>query len=124
MKRGVVTFTALLCAPLAGAHHSYGGYDMDERSVLDGTLTDVHWANPHILLSVSEGDRTMTVEWMTLTGAEPTGVSKEELALGERIIVTGSRNKDPAIAIMMVVKEVELPTRGFLWERTPSRQLP
>jgi hypothetical protein len=117
----LVALLAVIYAPLAGAHHSYAGYEPDERSVLSGTLTDVLWANPHIILSVADGERTTRVEWITLTGAEITGVTRDQLAIGAPIVVTGSRNPDPAVPVMTIVKEIELPGTGWRWMRSEAR---
>jgi hypothetical protein len=112
---GLIALLATTAAPLAGAHHSYAGFEVDERHVLSGTLTDIEWGNPHIILHVSDGTRTTRVEWMTLTGAEKTGVTREQFSPGERIVVTASRNRDPEIAVMAIVKEVELPDDAWRW---------
>lgn len=117
MKRfsfALATLPVLLCAPLAGAHHSYANFEREE-SVFSGTLVEVHWVNPHILLSISDGARVMQVEWMTLTGAEVTGVSSTQFTLGKRIVVTGSRHRDPELALMSLVKEVELTDDNWRW---------
>jgi hypothetical protein len=112
---------ALLSAPLAGAHHSYADFEPDERYVFSGTLTDVEWGNPHILLFISDGARTMRVEWITTAGADRTGVIREQLAPGSRISVTGSRHRDHDIAIMTQVKELEMPAQDWRWA-PPSKR--
>ena len=112
-------YVAALWLMLAGhttfAHHSYAAYDADERYELRGVVKDIHWANPHILFTVSDGERDMRIEWITVTGAELTKVSKEQFAVGDPIVVIGSRNRDPAVAIMTVIKEIQLPTRHWTW---------
>lgn len=113
----LVALLAASCAPLAGAHHSYAGYDPDEHYVFTGKLTGIEWGNPHILLSVSSGERTMRIEWMTLTGAAKTGVTREQFTPGERIVVTGSRNRDPDVAIITMIKQIDLPDDAWRWTR-------
>ncbi len=121
VARFVVALFALPCAPLAGAHHSYADYEPDERYVFSGTLTELQWGNPHILLFVSDAERTMRIEWITVTGAELTQVEKTQFSTGERIVVTGSRNRDSKVPIMTLIKQIELPDDRWRWER-PTRR--
>lgn len=117
MKHAALMLTCMLCAAPAAAHHSYAGYDPEERHVFSGTLTGIEWRNPHILLSVSNGEQTMHIEWMTLNGADTTGVAKEQFSIGERITVTGSRNRNPNIAIITIIKQIDLPDDDWTWQR-------
>jgi hypothetical protein len=124
MKRTAVMLVALpllFCAPLAGAHHSYAEYETDAPSVFSGTVTDVQWRNPHIQLTVSDGVRSMRVDWVTITGAERTGVTADRISTGDRIVVTGARHRDPEQAIMSVIKQIELPDAAWEW-KVPVRQ--
>ncbi|MES2607100.1 MAG: DUF6152 family protein [Pseudomonadota bacterium] len=97
------------------AHHSYADYDRAERYELRGVLTDIHWANPHILFTVSDGERSIRIEWITVTGAEVTSVSKEQFAIGDAVLFIGSRNRNPDVQTMTVIKEVQLPGKDWRW---------
>lgn len=121
MPRIIPALLLLSCAPLAGAHHSYAEYETEKPSVISGTLTDVQWRNPHIQLTVSDGVRSTRVDWVTITGAERTGVSADRFAVGARIAVTGSRHRDPDLAIMSVIKQIDLPDANWQW-KPPARQ--
>ena len=121
MPRVILALLMLLCAPLAGAHHSYAEYETDKPSAFSGTLTDVQWRNPHIQFVVSDGVNTLRVDWVTVTGAERTGVSPEQFPLGARIAVTGSRHRDPSQAIMSVIQQIDLPDANWQW-KPPARQ--
>jgi hypothetical protein len=116
MKPIAVMLVAMLSAPSVGAHHSYTGYDLDERYVFNGTLTDVKWGNPHILLFVSDGTTTMRVEWITTTGADVTGVTQGQLAPGQRITVIGSRHPDPDVATMAAIKQLQIVDKDWRWD--------
>ena len=104
-----------LAAHTAAAHHSYADYDRAERFELRGVLTDIHWANPHIVFTVSDGQHDVRVEWITLTGAELTGVERDQFAVGDAVSITGSRNRNPDVPIMTVIKEIRLPASGWRW---------
>jgi hypothetical protein len=124
MNRIVVvpaSLLALLGTPLALAHHSYAEYETDTPSVLAGTIREVQWRNPHIQLLVSDGVNTTRVDWVTVTGAERTGVSEDRFPVGARITITGSRHRNPEQPIMSVVKQIDLPDANWQW-KPPVRQ--
>lgn len=68
--------TRLLLASVAAAawtlpgwsHHSHGNYDLTQYIDMEGTVTEVHWINPHtwIYLEVVDEDGAATI-W-TLEG--------------------------------------------------------
>ena len=104
-----------LMAHTAAAHHSYADYDRAERFELRGVITEIHWANPHIVFTVSDGEHDTRVEWITLTGAERTSVQRERFAEGAPVAIIGSRNRNPDVRIMTVIKEIRLPASGWHW---------
>lgn len=104
-----------LAAHGAAAHHSYADYDRAERFELRGVLTGIHWANPHIVFTVTDGENDMRIEWITLTGAQLTGVQRERFAVGDAVSVIGSRNRNADVRIMTVIKELALPAQGWRW---------
>ena len=105
----------LLLPTTAAAHHSYADYLRDESFEFSGTITEVLWANPHIIFTVTDNNAAMRVEWITTVGANRTGVSREQLAVGNQITVTGSRNRDPDKKIMTLVSELAMPGHDWLW---------
>ena len=102
-------------ASVAGAHHSYSDYDRDERFVLTGIIKEVHWANPHIMFIVDDGTQDVQVEWVTVNGADRTGVKRTQFAVGDEFVVIGSRHREPDMMVMTVVKELRLPQKGWEW---------
>lgn len=116
--RHCITILLALCAAPAGAHHSYADFDTETRFVLSGTLTDVQWTNPHILLFVSDGQRTWRVEWVTITGADVTAVSREQFTPGEAITLVGSRHRNAAVPVVARVQQINLPDDNWHWEPT------
>lgn len=109
------TAALLLVASLAQAHHSYADFDRAERFELNGVITDIHWGNPHILLTVHNGEYDVRVEWVTTAGADKTGVENGRFVRGDRITVVGSRHLDPSVHIMTLVKELRLPQHQWQW---------
>jgi hypothetical protein len=86
-------------ASAALAHHSPSAYDMGGAPVtVQGTLTNVDWANPHIYLTLEtvgpNGQRvTQQVEAVSISLAQATGLTRDVLALGSAVVVQGFPNR-------------------------------
>jgi hypothetical protein len=85
--------------PLAG-HHSFAAEFDDTKPVkMTGTIAKVEWTNPHIwfYLDVKNQDGTTTT-WGFAGGAPGQlmrrGIVKDQLKLGETVVVEGFRAKD------------------------------
>ena len=102
------------CGPLF-AHHSEANYERNERYEFTGTVTDVRWGNPHILFDLSNDAELMHIEWVTVAGADKTGVSAQQISAGDQITVIGSRNRDPDVHTMTVIKELSMPAKNWHW---------
>jgi|GEM_PF-769712 len=105
----------LFFSQLSLAHHSEAGFDPEQRYVFEGVITDIFWGNPHILFTVDDGTTAMRIEWVTVAGADKTQVEASRFHRGERMIVIGSRNVDPAISVMTSIKELQLPEQDWQW---------
>jgi hypothetical protein len=82
------------------AHHSFAAEFDDTKPVkVTGTITNVEWKNPHIwfYIDVKNPDGTVT-NWGFAGGAPGQlmrrGITKDQLKLGETIVVEGFRAKD------------------------------
>jgi hypothetical protein len=109
----VVSITGF-CGPLL-AHHSYSDYELDERYGFTGTVTAVRWSNPHILFDVSNDDELMHIEWVTTAGADKTGVTARQIEVGDTITFIGSRNRNPDVHTMTLIKEILMPAKNWQW---------
>jgi hypothetical protein len=84
---------SLLCVcGLAFAHHSRAFYDMTTEVVIEGTVTDLEWKNPHISMTVqTEGangaDRLQEIEMMSVSEAKSMGLSRDAIAEGSHVVV-------------------------------------
>jgi hypothetical protein len=97
------------------AHHSYADYDRDQRFEFTGTVTAVRWGNPHILFDVSDGTEVMRIEWVTTAGADKTGVAEQQIQAGDQLTAIGSRNRNPEVHVMTVIKELSMPAKNWQW---------
>jgi hypothetical protein len=119
MAKAVLLLLALMsiagfCGPLL-AHHSYADYELDERYEFAGTITAVRWGNPHILFDVSNGNELMHIEWVTTAGADKTGVTAQHIEVGDRITFIGSRNRNPDVHTMTLIKKIVIPQKNWEW---------
>ena len=82
------------------AHHAQSVYDTTTRITLEGTVTKVEWANPHILLFFDVKDDKGNVEnWGTefsspITLRRNYGWSQSTFKPGDRVSITGNPRKD------------------------------
>jgi len=90
--RGFVA-AALLAWALPGVgHHSHGNYDLKQYLSMEGTVTEVHWINPHtwIYMEVTNPDGTATL-W-TLEGGginalTQRGWTRDSVKVGDTVSV-------------------------------------
>lgn len=81
-------------AQIARAHHSFAMYDSTKLVVVDGTVTNFQWTNPHVLLwltgstTAGEAATLWTVELPTSPGnLSRMGWSKHSLRAGDHVLV-------------------------------------
>ena len=88
----IIATACLLAASSVSAHHSDAGLSMDTVAMLEGTITEFTWRNPHVYFSVAVTDAAgETVEWTvqmasTITVARM-GWTPDSLAIGDRVRV-------------------------------------
>jgi Family of unknown function (DUF6152) len=97
MKRtfiGTLLASALLIAstPLA-AHHGNASFDPSKRQMLEGTVTEWLWSNPHCFLKVDAKDDTGAVRNWNLELGNPTdmtavGFKRTSFKAGDKVTVT------------------------------------
>ena len=97
---GMTALSLMLAAAPLSAHHAFSSeFDADKPLELAGTVSQMEWVNPHawIHIDVKKSDGT-TEEWMIEGGTPNTlmrrGVSRDTLAIGTEVKVTGYQAKD------------------------------
>lgn len=97
--------TALMLAvfsPLqVSGHHSHGNYNMLEYRHLTGTVTEVHWVNPHAWVYMEVADEQgEPVIWALEAAAATTltrqGLSADTIAAGDTVSVRCHQLRDGA----------------------------
>lgn len=84
---------ALGLAPLAGgaalAHHSYSMFDMKKTVVLDATVEQFRWSNPHAFIRVqvptSQGTERWSIEMTSPNNLIQEGWTRRTIKTGDRV---------------------------------------
>ena len=104
----VTLISSVLTLPLvptaASAHHSFAIYT-DEITEIEGELLDVHWGNPHILLTVRVDEAGQEADWMLETGnpyvLQRRGLPRELFRPGDRIRAAGRAHRAQAAQLWL-----------------------
>lgn len=93
LLRALIGGAAVFAAPGVGsAHHSAANFDMSKEVVVEGTVADVAWTNPHIYLTLeTEGADgrpfRQQVEVGPVAAVQTYGVTRDVVAPGTRVAV-------------------------------------
>jgi hypothetical protein len=82
-------FVVLMTLPVL-AHHSHGNYLMTEYIQIEGTVTEIHWINPHswIYMDVADEDGESAVwalEGANVASLRRRGWAEDSISAGDRI---------------------------------------
>ena len=88
-----VLFSMLMPAT-APAHHSRAAYDMTREVLIEGTVTELAWRNPHIFFTLETtgaggAPERVEIEVMSVAEAAALGLRREAMAPGTRVVVRG-----------------------------------
>src|SRR4030095_17168030 len=91
MSRALALTFAAICfaATPVPAHHSYAAYDREHPVSIEGEISQVLYANPHVLLTVRTTDGEYTVEWLSLYQVSRWIVARGRLSVRDHIVLTG-----------------------------------
>src|ERR1043165_8798623 len=104
-RRGAIVLSSLSLLPSSAvlAHHGIANFDLNKDIELTGVITDLAFVNPHswLYLNVTgaNGEVTpMRCEMRAATVLKRSGWTKEMLAAGQTVKITGSpaRHDPPA----------------------------
>jgi len=123
----LVLAAGLVAAPLAApvlAHHGRGAtFDMKNRVTLKGTVSQIKWQNPHVLIFIDVKDASgKVVTWgfenSNVHTLATQGYNRNTLKLGQEVtaIVNPAANGEPIGIIVKVIladgKEIMSRERG------------
>ena len=104
----------------ADAHHSLvASYRLDMTVVIEGTLAQFLFRNPHSFVQIKVADQAgrieiRTVEWGSGGQLSRAGVSRDTLKPGDHVIVTGNPSRNPAEHMLRMVSILR-PLDGWRW---------
>jgi hypothetical protein len=102
LRIGALAIAAAVAMAMAGsvsAHHSTAMFDMAKNVVLQGTIKEFQWTNPHTFIYIvvpngSGGSDTYGIEGMSPNYLARTGWDKHTLNSGEKVELTIHPLKD------------------------------
>jgi hypothetical protein len=95
----MLTALVLSATPLLAHHNVTQMYDAEKPVPLNGTVTALHWRNPHVFVFVDVKDDTggvvnWKVEWLAAMIIFQQGFSRDSLHVGDAINMTVCVAKD------------------------------
>jgi hypothetical protein len=101
----LIAFTVLFAAVPLSAHHSPSAiFDMEKKFKVAGTLTQVDWINPHIVVFMDAKKDDGSVETWKFESNPPSwfrrvGLSRNDIAkgIGKTVTVEGARAKNGSL---------------------------
>jgi hypothetical protein len=107
VKLKLFLFAALMPLSISVmAHHSHGNYQMTEYTLLEGTVTEFIYMNPHswVYITVTGDDGESTI-WALESGSvralERAGVAPDTIAPGDTVSVRCHQLKDGASGCLL-----------------------
>ena len=103
-----------------GAHHSFAAFYFEERSVtITGDVVQFDYTSPHAWVHVTAPDaegqpRRYAAEWANPSRLARDGITRETLAAGDRVTITGSPGRN-ASEYKIHLKRIERPADGWSW---------
>ncbi len=93
-KRSAIVIGSVLALSVgtAFAHHSFAMFDNAKEQVIEGTVKDFQWTNPHIWIQVNvKGADGKLTEW-SIEGGSPNGLkrsgwSKKSMNAGDKVVM-------------------------------------
>ncbi len=98
----LAALTMLAVAPLGLlAHHSHGNYDLRNYTHLEGTVTEVHWMNPHTWIYIevvgTDGESAVwALEGANIARLEQIGWTRADIQVGDRLAARCHQLRDGA----------------------------
>jgi hypothetical protein len=78
-----------LSGTAALAHHSYGMFNMQQASVVEGTVKTFQWMNPHIWIDVALANgKTVSIEGDAIALMQRKGWTRRSMNPGDRVRIT------------------------------------
>jgi uncharacterized protein DUF6152 len=120
MRRAFPAVFAILV--LAGisvrAHHAHTDFFLDQTVTVAGTLQELRYANPHVVLKIRTAEGVVyTAEWQAASWLQyHAHVMLTTLRVGDQLVVSGAPSRDPASRELVRLKQVRRPRDGWTYQ--------
>lgn len=124
----LLALVSVVISAAAMAHHSTAAYDIDHDAVIEGTVEEYHWTNPHCWIKLLVMDATGATKIWNIESGSPSvsvrsGWSATTLKPGDHATIVFKPRKDGtssgALAALLLPDGKQLP--GMV---APSGPLP
>jgi len=117
---GLVLFAFFVLLAPAFAHHSAARYDLSKTVVIQGTVTEVLWQNPHVILVMNDTKgQEQAFEAPSPTYIVNSGWMKDTIKPGDKVTVKGNPAKNGQLPMYLVT--VTLPNGKEYSPKNPER---
>lgn len=95
----ILAWLAAAATPAAWSHHSGSEYDYNHIVEIEGTLVDLRWQNPHVLMrvrtagSAQHPGMTWDIEGSSVSVLRRSNVDPRWLHIGDKVRVAGEQSK-------------------------------
>lgn len=125
--RTVLLVLALTAAAPLLAHHAVGvAYDTENLGTVEGTVVDVFWRNPHVVVSIERtlenGEREI---WEAESGStnslERLGIERDIVQIGDRVALMGALSRRGLTTMAAYTMTLADGTEVPLWPQRAAR---
>jgi uncharacterized protein DUF6152 len=105
-----VVFGLLMVSDPLSAHHGKGAFDMENLTIVKGTVAKFEFINPHAIIYIDVvGDKGNVDHWIAESSSNNHlsrgGYDKNSIKPGDQVIVTGHRARNGAHGLELQCKE-------------------
>jgi hypothetical protein len=111
----IFLLTVASAVPLFAHHNAYAP-DRTRQVTIEGTVEAFTFAAPHVEIRIRAAEGVLyTAEWQTTAFLTGTGITRDTIKVGDRLIVRGSPHKDSAVRKVTLLAEIRRPADGWGW---------
>ena len=101
----------------ARAHHGHTDFLLDQTVTIEGTLVELRYANPHVVLKMRTAEGVVySAEWQAASWLQyHAHVMLTTLRVGDHLVVSGAPSRDPASRELVRLKLVRRPRDGWTY---------
>ena len=116
----IAALALLSLASPAAAHHP-PRFDRCKLYTIEGNVQRVDWGNPHVKLSIkTEDGATYDLIWRSIQQLTLAGVQKDAVRVGDRLVVTGSKQSEDGDHVSLLLSELHNASDGVQWSQPPQ----